>query len=356
MPPATDSIEDDIRAAMNPAGDDAGQATADALAPAADAPAPAEAPPPAAAPAAKTDAAGRVHGEGGKFVAKSGDPAQQSTPDQPAAASAEAPEPIRPPASWSATAKAQFAALDPLIQQEVLKRERDMDSGLAERAGKLKSYEPLDQVIEPYRAKMAMAGVEPHQAIQRLLAAQDVLDKNPLQGLLYLAQQYGVHPQVLAQALGQAPQRQALPPEFQAIQTELSTLKQTLTQREQAEAANKNQAIQSQIAAFRSDPANVYFDNVQNEMGALITAGQARDLGEAYTKACWANDEIRPLLIADQRKQEVAAANQRAKTARQAAGSVTGAPGAGQISTAANANASIEDDVRAAMADLSARA
>ena len=48
---------------------------------------------------------------------------------QPAPAEAKT---IAPPPSWSATAKAEFAALPEVIRQEVLKREADIERGKAQ--------------------------------------------------------------------------------------------------------------------------------------------------------------------------------------------------------------------------------
>jgi hypothetical protein len=358
--PATD-LGDDIRAAFA-AHEDADPAPANDPASAA----PAVAPEPEVALEAKTET---PRGEDGKFVAKAPETGQTLPVDQPEAASPEAPELIRPPASWSAAAKAAFSTLPLLIQEEAVKRERDVDHGLQQRANELKKYEPIDQVLAPYRDKFALAGVRPEQAIQQLLAAQDALEKDPISALLYLARNYGVHPQQFVQSLGQAPVQPTLPPELQHLVQEVTTLKQSLSQREQSEAQAREAALTSQIEQFRADPKHLYFENVSEDMALLLQNGRATDLADAYDKACWSNPEVRTLILADQAraaqeeageraKAEQAQATQRAKEARKAAGSVTGSRGQGApiASNGVDPNASIVDDVRRAFEDVSGRA
>lgn len=330
---------------------------------------------PGAAPEAKPEASqsppeGRARGPDGKFIAKTEESAQTAPTDQPAAALAEAPqgEPIRPPAAWSAKAKSKFATLDPDIQQEVLKREADMDKGLQQRAGQLKQYEPLDAVLAPYRDRFAVSGVSAAEAVQRLLNAQNVLERDPVGGLRLLAQQFGVSPEhIFAQpgqpAAGQQQQPQAptLPPEVQAALEKVNTLEQTIQQQQQAAEAARNQDLHDQVEKFRSDPKHIYFDNVREEMGLLLEAGKAKDLAEAYDMACWAKPDIRALIQQDQSKAEqqraAAEAAERAARARHAAGSVTGSPGPGAPAPKpSDPNSSLVDDVRAAWNAASSRA
>src|SRR5579871_3545732 len=71
-------------------------------------------------------------------------------PDPPAdAPEPPSPETVAAPAAWSAAAKARFQTLDPVVQQEVLKREKDMDAGKAQWDQKGERLNRLEAVIGP---------------------------------------------------------------------------------------------------------------------------------------------------------------------------------------------------------------
>ena len=288
----------------------------------------------------------------GKFVAKQAEPAQDTT-EQPK--TVETPqESIRPPASWSAQAKADFAALPPHIQKEVSKREGDIDKGFRERAEQLKRYEPLENVIAPHRQKWAVAGVDEATAIKQLLAASDWLERDAAGALQHLARSYGVNIASLGQGNSPQPnsgntgQPQAQPDpvasEIQALKAELQALKQGKEQETQ-------QTYVSQIEAFAADPANLYFENVKPAMAKLLQSGLVETLPEAYERAIWADPTIRPLLLQQQAKPAVDP--NRAAKAKLAGASVTGSPGNTPPPTS---NGSIEDDVRLAISQAAGRA
>ena len=85
-------------------------------------------------------------------------------------------------------------------------------------------------------------------------------------------------------------------------------------------------------------------------MGQLISTGQAADLEDAYDKACWANKEIRALLIKQQTpaapSANAADAVSRAKAAAKATG---GAPSAGVKPNPGTAGADIRNTIIAAV-------
>jgi hypothetical protein len=289
---------------------------------------------------------GRERGPDGKFIAKQPETVQD-TPDQPL--KVETPqESIRPPASWTPASKAKFATLDPDIQKEILKRETDVEKGFRERSLREKAYEPLEQLIAPRRAQWAAQGMDEASAIKTLLAAQDLLEQDPRKGLEFLARSYGVSLNTAQPHQGQPRQAQPAPdshPEIAALKQQLQVLQ---TQIQTAQTA----PIVSQIEAFQNDPANLYFENVRDDMAVLLNNGKASDLKEAYEMACWMRPDIRPLLQTPQ--PSPASVNQdKAVKARAAAVSVTGSPGKPPIP---KSNGSIEDDIRAAFEEVAGSA
>ena len=288
---------------------------------------------------------GRVRGPDGKFIAKQPETVQD-TPDQPL--KVETPqESIRPPASWTPASKAKFATLDPDIQKEILKRETDVEKGFRERSQREKAFEPLEQLIAPRRAIWAAQGMDETTAIRTLLAAQDLLEKDAAQGIQFLAKSYQVDLSRLAQPQGQPYQAQPARdshPEIAALKQQLQVLQ---SQVQTAQTA----PIVSQIDAFQNDPANLYFENVRDDMAVLLHNGKAADLKEAYDMACWMRPDIRPFLQTAQAP--AAPVQDKAAQARRAAVSVTGSPGQTRIP---KSNGSIEDDIRAAFEEVAGAA
>lgn len=358
-----------IAAAMK--GDDGGgeaapaprAAAAPAAAAAADVSAAGATPPAAGQEAAQGD---RARDPTGKF-AKGADPALNAGTDQPGTGSAEAKEPIRPPASWSPAAKAQFASLAPEIQAEIGKRETDFAKGLQTRTEQLKRYEPIEQIIAPMRQSWGARGLASDaQAIGFLVSAQQSLDANPVQGLIALAKSYGIKPEQLLNVSGQAQpgadpatQAQAPHPDIERLSKSVTTLEQTLAQqRQQAEQATRDTYV-SEIGKFAADPANLYFENVKDEMGLILSNGRApgdtpaQQLANAYDMAVHMRPDIRSLIQAEAARtgQAATTAAARAKTgdARRASGSVTGAPGPGSQQVKAAPSTDLRATIVAAM-------
>lgn len=317
----------------------------------------------APAPVAETPAA-QPRDESGKFAPKTDTPAisaDQSIPTALAAPAPEAqPEPIRPPASWSAQAKADFATLAPHIQQEVLRRETEVNKGFEERATKLKQWEPLDAVLAPVRSRLAMNGLNDVSYVQALVAADETLrGPNKVQGLLQLAQQYGIDLRQFTQP-GQAPQQQAFQPQPQPVDI------QAEIDRRFQEFQNTTQTAQTQaqLDAFAKD--NLYYENVRPAMAAIIqtdpslaqlaATNPVEALKAAYEQACWASPTVRPLMLKEQAAKtdeaNRAAATARVNGARQAAGAITGSPAPGSAPTRSGPAPSIRDTLTEAFGGL----
>ena len=319
-----------------------------------DAPA-SEAAPAPATPAPKPEGNALARAPDGKFAKAPEAAPNTPEPNAQAAPGPDASQTIRPPASWSATAKADFATLPPHIQQEVLKREGEIEAGKAQWDQKANRFNRLDAVLSPREEAFRLRGIDEVQAVQSLLAAQDFLERDAPSALQYLARQYGVNLASLAPGAPQ-PQQAQLPPAIQQMAQELNTLKQTLAQQSTAAHQQAVSETQAQIDAFSADPANLYFPNVKVTMGKLIAAGEAMGLKDAYDKAVWAHPEIRPLLLRDQQAQGQATQEQqdkaRAEAARRASGSIVGSPTPGSSPSGPGPASSIRAELQRAMSGV----
>jgi hypothetical protein len=299
---------------------------------------------------AEKAADGRERGPDGKFIAKQPETVQDAVVDQPSKDDTDPPEKwaSRVPASWSPEAKAEFANLPKAVVKAIGKREWEINRGLSLKDNEIKRYEPLEQLIAPRRDLWAAQGMDEASAIKTLLAAQDLLEKDPKTGLEYLARSYGVN---LA-TLSAQPQGQPQPAQpVQDSHPEIATLKQQLLELQSQVQTAQTAPIVSQVETFFADPANLYAENVRSDMAVLLREGRAKDLPEAYEMACWMRPDIRPFL---QTTQAPAAPTQdKAAQARRAAVSVTGSPGKPPIP---KSNGTIEDDIRAAFEEVAGTA
>jgi hypothetical protein len=256
---------------------------------------------------------------------------------------------LRPPPGWSPGAKVAFDNLPPEVKQAVAQREIEVNKGFE----KLTRFKPIERFDEMAR----QSGTTLDKALENYVGMETKLRQDFPAGILELCQRQGINPVALAQHIlarnGAAPSngqagadaqvRQQAPITDPAIVKELAALKNFVQQQQSS-------AVQTEIQRFASDPKHTFFENVKAQMGQLISTGQAADLEDAYDKACWANKEIRALLIKQQTpaapSANAADAVSRAKAAAKATG---GAPSAGFKPNAGTAGASIRDTVVAAV-------
>jgi hypothetical protein len=307
----------------------------------------------------EAQAAERARDEKGRFAPKAAveaAPAEEQPKDQ-----AVAKEPVadhvevdaktvdapRPPPGWSPAAKVAFATLPPEVQQSVAKREQEVNQGFA----KLAEYKPIERFAEMAK----QSGTTLDRALENYVGMETRLRQDFPAGIVELCQRQGIHPVALANHIlarngvapsegqaGETPQaRQQASVDLTPIHQELNALKSYVQQQQSA-------TVQTEIERFASDPKHTFFENVKADMGRLINSGYAENLDDAYEKACWANPEIRELLIKQQSTGSDASAKAAAATqARAASKSITGSP----IPKAGSKGpeTSIEDEIRQLM-------
>ncbi len=177
--------------------------------------------------------------------------------------------PAKPPRSWSAEAKAAFAALPEPVKNDVLRREKEISQGLENAAPARKHYESFQEVVKPFQPLFDAYGVrDPLPAIKELLTARATLEigspEQKAQFLANLVHEFGVDVAALDAFLVKrgpvAPFQPARPmpapqrdPEVQAL---LDQFKQARL--EKAEAA---------VAAVESLP---HFEDLREDMADVI--------------------------------------------------------------------------------------
>jgi hypothetical protein len=265
-----------------------------------------------------------------------------------------APVPNTAPSTWSAAAKEAWAKADPIIKAEVLKREADFFKGIEGYKADAAAGKSFQRVLQPYAETLRQYGVDPLQEVQQLLAAHHSLALGTpgerLSTFKALMQEYKIDP---AQLMAVSP---PLPPEVQALQQRLESIESAQFQREQEAMQQRRAEIQQEITKFASDPANVYFKELEKDIAFLLQTGAAADLKSAYESAIWMNPAVRQKELDRQQAERTARAEQERKAKLEAAKKAArvNAPAGGQPNGTVAAG-SMDDTLKETLAEIRSR-
>lgn len=198
---------------------------------------------------------------------------------------AAAPEVYGVPQSWAKEQHQTWSSLTPEAQKYISLREKQMLDGLEQYKTHAGLGRQMNEAIQPFMPALQQRGIDPAKAVQALLNAQALLDRDPVEGLRRLAESYKVDLGQLKPA-----ETQQLDPNVRALQERLQQFESKLTEREQAELSERRAKVASEVEAFAADPANAYFDEVADDIAALMKAYPNLSLKDAYAKAVRAND------------------------------------------------------------------
>src|SRR5574343_316688 len=195
------------------------------------------------------------------------------------------------PKSWPKEMHDHWAKMPKETQDYWVVREKQMLDGLEQYKGDATFARQIKETLNPYMATINALGVDAPTAIRSLLNADHQLrvgsPSQKAQYFQHLAKQYGVDIGGISQQEGQAP----VDPRLQQLQDELYGLKQVIQTGNQQQLDEERQKIQNEVNSFASDPKHPYFDEVSEEIVALLKNGAT--LEDAYEKAVWANPVTR---------------------------------------------------------------
>jgi hypothetical protein len=252
-----------------------------------------------------------------------------------------------------------WATLPPAVQTAALKREEEVSRGFRQYSEQVKRYETA---ISPIAQAAQRHGIQTEEGIQRLIAAQDFLERDPRGAIAWLAQSYKVDLSDIA-ANPPAPQparsEPSIPPQF--VQ-HVSSLEERLN----GILMDQNM---SALEQFSADPKNAHYTDVEDQLPGIMRELAAANpgmkgvqlLSAAYDRAIWLNPDVRSKMIAEQTAQTQQTATQKIaeKSARaaRAAVSVKGSSADTRPPPKAQQNGAghVTDDVRAALEQLRAQ-
>lgn len=269
------------------------------------------------------------------------------------------PEPIDAPHSWSKEAKELFSKLPREAQDYIATREKERDRGISQKmeeiAQQRKRYERLEGILAPHREQWALKGQDQESVIQRLVAAQNALDRDPVSGIAHIAQSYGLTIPQLAQVIQE--QQAGSDPQVLELRRELNNLRSYMDQKEQANQQQTMHSLEQEVLDFSREEKDgqllrPYIEDVSQEMMPLVailrennrTWSNQQVLQEAYDRAVYANPSTRQKLLdaqqAQAKAQRLKEQKEKAAQAKKAGASISGAPGGVNTTTQA------ADDVR----------
>lgn len=206
---------------------------------------------------------------------------------------------VKAPNTWRKEAQEKFASADPVIQAEVEKRETEFHKGIEQYKAAASFAQSIERAIAPYAATLQSQNVTPERAITELLGADHRLRYGSPQDkanyMQVLANTYGVD-----MSLAQSQEQQRIDPNVSAMQQRVQQLEGYLQQQQLLGQQQEQQTLNSEIAAFAADPSHSHFESVRGHMAALLQAGQAKDLADAYEQAVYANPVTRAEMLKQQ--------------------------------------------------------
>lgn len=278
-------------------------------------------------------------------------PAGTPTPQPPAA---------RAPVSWKPEAREDWAKLPPGAQQEVMRREREITETLRTTADARHLQQQFQQVAQPYMHFIQAENSTPMQAFSNMMQTAATLRVGSAQQkadlVTNICMQHGIDLQMLDAALsarmGQGGQQQPQHSDvMQLVDQRLAPLMQHFNGIQQQRAQVEQQstaALQSEVDAFMSNPANEFAGDVHADMADILdlaaNRGQKITLQDAYNRATMLHPTISGIVQRRQQNGAVASTSQAALRAKRAAASISdnGAP-------SRDSSGEDSDDIRSAI-------
>lgn len=221
---------------------------------------------------------------------------------------------IDAPLSWSAEMKAKWSSLPPDVQAYAAQREGDAHKRISELGQQVKQFEPIRQHIEPLRQLSQRNGVSEGEGLQRLLAANEFLEKDAPAAIKWLADAYGVDLGATSNTSsdGGSAETTALKAEIASLKRQVGETHNTVMARVNAEKDQAQATLSKLVNDFAAGKDD--FKDIEGDIAAHIAAIRNAEpdlepkalLDKAYDAARWANPVTRAKMLESERKAEEA--------------------------------------------------
>jgi hypothetical protein len=263
----------------------------------------------------------------------------------------------------------KWATLPAEVQAEVTRRETEIQTALQAAATHRQFAEQFNRVVQPYQHIVALEGNDPIKSFEgymrtaALLRTGTAMEK--ADAVADAIARFGIDIALLDATL----QRKITPgaqQNYSAQQTQapaqfkdprLDTLLSQLEQQQAEQEAAAQAAIDEELAAFRADAANEFFDDLRADIADLLNLaarrGQKMSLREAYDRASNINPEISKILQQRAAAKTAAAKQSEVAAKRNAGSSITGSTPR-QTGEAAAEGTTVRSAIEKSIAELTA--
>jgi hypothetical protein len=262
--------------------------------------------------------AARLRDEKGKFAAKPATVAEEA-PVEEVPPITEPEQPVsKAPNTWKKDAAAVWEQLPPAARAEIERREADFHRGIEGYKQDATFGQTIQRTLTPHLETFRALNVAPERAIADLLDGDRKLRfGQPHEKAAFMAQlasHYGIDLNAVQQI-----QQTPVDPHLSALQQQVQQLQSVIQNQQSSVQQQAEASLHSEIAAFAADPNHSHFETVKPHMIALLQAGQAKDLADAYEQAVYANPTTRAAMLQQQLAAQREEAAKKAQAARQAA-------------------------------------
>lgn len=245
------------------------------------------------------------------------------------------------PVSWSETTREHWANLPREVQEFILRRERDFEQGVQQKAQEAARYRralsAVDSVFAQYpeiEDRINSSGVSKADYIRSLMQMASVYERDPVTCARQILQSAGVDPAQLIQRETASNSD----PRIEQLQSELMQMRQAQMQQQQAQQQASYQSLVSAVQSWAEETdANgaklrPYAQDVADHMMALTSvirqqkpsAAPYEVMQEAYEQAVRANPQV---WQRTQQAQRATAEREKARRAKAAGSSISGRAG-----------------------------
>lgn len=273
---------------------------------------------------------------------------------------------VKAPQSWTPAAREKWNSIDPVAQQQIIERDRQVNRVLQETAGARQFTENMTKTISPFLGMIQANGGDVFGYVGNLLQASAALQQGAPQYkaeiVANIVKQFGVNIEMLDAALaGVAPQGQP-DPNAQVLQTVQQLLDQRLApvqqvmsrigesyqqglQRLQSETHDELAEFEATNPEFLADVKPIMADLIE------LAARRGQDLSfkDAYEQATGLHPEVKRVILGRQQANTAAELTRKARAAREASSSISGSPATGVPQVDQNAPAGHQTSLRASI-------
>ena len=303
----------------------------------------------------------RARDEKGRFAPKlGGEPAKpQEAPVASSTAPVQVPEapkptiePVKAPQSWRPNVREKFAALPPEVQQEVIRREREVEQTQRESAEARQGYQRFRETLAPFEHMIRAEGADPYRTVgnlmQTAMALQSGAPGTKAGIVANLIKHYGVDLNALAATLEGQPVAQQEQQPYRDPRVD-----QLLSQVEQARSYKQQQLAQEAQRLIGEIQGEEFFGDVKDAMADILEVAAKRGVAmtprEAYNRAVWADPHVAEVLQQRQAAKLARTPNGATQRAQAAAASIKGSPA---VAGGATQPGNLRGDVEAAIERL----